>query len=57
MFRAGECDLVLCSPKAIHVRSDPYTRYEWDLVKARIVMYQRGRVFVLPGKLVFTHRE
>jgi flavin reductase (DIM6/NTAB) family NADH-FMN oxidoreductase RutF len=56
MFRAGECDLVLCSPKAIHVRNDLYTRYGWDLGKARIIMHQRGRVFVLPGKLVFAHR-
>lgn len=57
IFRAGECDLFMCEPKAIHVRSDLYEKYGWNLRKARILLHMRGRVFVVPGKLIFAEKK
>ena len=48
----GECDLIICEPMRTIVRGDLYQRYGWDLRKAQILMHQRGRVFVTPGKLI-----
>ena len=57
VVEAGECDLLLCSPKKIHVREDLYTKYGWDLRKAKILMHVRGRVFTVPGKLLFAEKK
>ncbi len=52
LIPVGECDLAICEPLRTIVRSDLYQRYGWDLRRAKILMHQRGRVFVLPGKLI-----
>ncbi len=52
----GECDLVICEPQAIRARRDLYQRYGWDLKKAKILLHNRGRVFVVPGKLVIVEK-
>ncbi|MCD6195384.1 MAG: flavin reductase family protein [Staphylothermus sp.] len=57
VVEAGECDLLFCEPKAIHVREDLYTRYGWDLRKARILMHVRGRAFTVPGRLLFAGKK
>ncbi len=57
VVEAGECDLLFCEPKAIHVREDLYTRYGWDLRKAKILLHVRGRVFTVPGKLLFAEKK
>ncbi|WP_440058939.1 flavin reductase family protein [Thermogladius sp. 4427co] len=44
--------LVLFKPLAIHVRSDLFEKYGWNLAKAKILMHQRGRVFVGPGRVI-----
>ncbi len=57
MIPVGECDLVICEPLRTVVREDAYKRYGWDLRRARIIMHQRGRVFVLPGRLIILSKK
>ncbi len=54
---AGECSLFIAEIKAIHVRGDLYTKYGWDLRKARILMHASGRAFILPGRLVLASKR
>ncbi len=48
----GECVLFICEVKAARVREDLYTRYGWDLRKARILLHCGRRAFTVPGKLL-----
>ncbi|MCD6300650.1 MAG: flavin reductase family protein [Staphylothermus sp.] len=57
VVEAGECDLLFCEPKAIHVREDLYTRYGWDLKKAKILLHIGGRAFTIPGKLLLAEKK
>ncbi len=56
IVEAGECDLVIVEILNINVKSDLYEKYGWNLRKARILMHVRGRVFSIPGKLVFVKK-
>ena len=56
MVDAGECSLFIARIVASHVKRDLYTRYGWDLKRAKILLHLRGRAFVLPGKLVLAKR-
>jgi len=53
---AGECSLFIARIVAGYVKSDLYTKYGWDLKKARILLHLRGRAFILPGKLVLAKK-
>ncbi len=53
---AGECSLFICDILAIKVLANTYTKYGWNLRKAKILLHQSGRAFVLPGKIIFAER-
>lgn len=53
---AGECTLFICEILNIKVLKDYYTRYGWDLRKARILLHNSGRAFTIPGRLVFARK-
>ena len=57
IYPAGECFLVLAEIASIRVQRDKYTRYGWDLRKARILMHNSGRAFTVPGRLVFAKKH
>ncbi len=54
--RVGECILFICEVKAARVREDLYTRYGWDLKKAKILLHCSGRAFTTPGKLLIAKK-
>lgn len=53
---AGECSLFIARIVASHVKSDLYTKYGWNLKKAKILLHLRGRAFVLPGKIILARK-
>lgn len=53
---AGESTLFIAEVLGVHVRKDLYGRYGWNYGKARILLHDRGRAFVLPGRKVFAEK-
>lgn len=52
----GESTLFIARVEAIHVIGELFTKYGWDLSKARVLMHNSGRGFTIPGKLVLAGR-
>lgn len=52
-----ETAVFIARVEAIHVREDTYTRYGWDLNKAKILLHLGGRGFATPSKLITVKRE
>lgn len=48
--------LFICKSLAIHARKDLLRKDAWDLAKARVLMHNWGRSFVVPGKSLFASR-
>jgi len=48
----GESTLFIAEVKAVHVLEELYTRYGWDLNKAKILLHHSGRGFTTPSKLI-----
>lgn len=55
-FDAGESALFLAEVKAIHVLEEAYTKYGWDLNKAKILLHNGGRGFTTPSRLILAHK-
>ncbi|MEM4717364.1 MAG: flavin reductase family protein [Desulfurococcaceae archaeon] len=52
----GESTLFIARVEAIHVTEDLYTKYGWDLGKARILLHHSGRGFTTPYRLILARR-
>jgi len=52
----GESSLLIAEVKAIHVVGEVYTKYGWDLYKAKILLHHSRRGFTTPSKLILAHR-
>ncbi|MEM0004026.1 MAG: flavin reductase family protein [Desulfurococcaceae archaeon] len=52
----GESTLFIAEVKAVHVVEEAYTRYGWDLNKAKILLHHGGRGFTTPSKLILAQR-
>jgi flavin reductase (DIM6/NTAB) family NADH-FMN oxidoreductase RutF len=52
----GESTLFIAEVKAIHVKEDLYTKYGWDLSKARILLHHSGRGFTTTSRLILAEK-
>lgn len=52
----GESALFIAEVMAIHVVESLYTKYGWDLAKAKILLHHGGRGFTVPGRLILAER-
>lgn len=57
MVDVGECTLFIADILSIHVRSDLVEKGFWNLEKARILLHCRGRIFTIPGRIVYATRR
>ncbi|MEM4005821.1 MAG: flavin reductase family protein [Desulfurococcaceae archaeon] len=55
-IEVGESALFLAEVKTVHVVEEMYTRYGWDLSKAKILLHNGGRGFTTPYKLILARR-
>ncbi len=53
IVETGECDLVLAEVLGINVLRELHIRYGWDLKKADILLHISGRVFTVPGRILY----
>ncbi|MEM2235227.1 MAG: flavin reductase family protein [Desulfurococcaceae archaeon] len=54
---AGESTLFIAEVLGVHIRKDLYGRYGWNYEKAKVLLHDRGRAFILPGRKVFAGRS
>lgn len=52
----GESTLFIAQVEAIHVQRELYTRYGWDLSKAKILLHHGGRAFTTPSRLILAQK-
>lgn len=52
----GESALFIAKVEAIHVLAEYYTKYGWDLSKAKPLLHHGGRAFTTPGRTLLAHR-
>lgn len=52
----GEMALLIAEVKAIHVVEELYTKYGWNLAKAKVLLHNGGRGFTTPGKLILAEK-
>lgn len=52
----GESALFIVRVEAIHVAEDLYTKYGWDLGKAKTLLHHGGRGFTTPYRLILARK-
>ncbi len=53
---AGESVLFIAEVVAVQVVEGLYTKYGWDLAKAKILLHHGGRGFTVPGRLILAEK-
>ncbi|MEM1628726.1 MAG: flavin reductase family protein [Desulfurococcaceae archaeon] len=48
----GESTLFIAEVKAIHIRPDLFSRYGWDLRKAKVLLHNSGKGFSVPERII-----
>lgn len=52
----GETSLFIAEVKAIHVVEGLYTKYGWDLTRAKVLLHHGGRGFTTPYRLILAEK-
>ncbi|MEM1843597.1 MAG: flavin reductase, partial [Desulfurococcaceae archaeon] len=52
----GESVLFIAEVVAVQVVEGLYTKYGWDLAKAKILLHHGGRGFTVPGRLILAEK-